>query len=53
MVGSFGATTAGLVMGYVLGDHGWTALFLFVGTMYVLTAIFWGFVNCTRRLVAQ
>ena len=53
MVRSFGATVAGSAMGYVLGGYGWTALFLFVGAMYVLTAVFWGFVNCTRRLVAQ
>lgn len=52
-VGSIGATAAGPVMGYVLGDYGWTALFLFVGTVYVLTAVCWGFVNCTRSLVEQ
>ncbi len=53
MVGSFGGTAAGPAMGYVLGDYGWNALFLFVAAMYVLTAVFWGFVDCTRRLVAQ
>ena len=51
MVGSLGATTAGPVMGYVLGSYDWTGLFLFVGGMYLLTALFWTFVNCTRRLV--
>ena len=50
--GSIGATVAGPAMGYVLNDHGWTMLFLFVGVMYVLTAVFWSFVNCTRRLVS-
>jgi MFS transporter, ACS family, glucarate transporter len=50
-VGSIGATAAGPVMGYVLGGHGWTALFLFVGGVYVLTAICWVCVNCTRRVV--
>ena len=52
MVGSIGGFTAGPVMGYVLGDQRWTALFLFVGGVYVVTAIFWIFVNCTRQLVA-
>ncbi len=50
MVGSIGATIAGPVMGYVLGNFGWAALFLFVGSVYLLTAFFWSFVNCTRRL---
>ncbi|MBP89543.1 MAG: hypothetical protein CMJ64_23010 [Planctomycetaceae bacterium] len=50
-VGSIGATVAGPVMGYVLLGYGWSSLFLFVGGVYVLTAIFWAFVNCTRRLV--
>ena len=52
MVGSIGATVAGPVMGFVLGGYGWTALFLFVGSVYLLTALFWIFVDCTRRLVA-
>jgi len=51
MVGSLGATTAGPAMGYVLGSYDWTGLFLFVGGMYLLTALFWTFVNCTRRMV--
>ncbi len=50
MVGSVGATVAGPVMGYVLGGYGWNTLFIFVGGMYILTAIFWVCVNCTRRL---
>jgi len=50
-VGSIGATVAGPVMGYVLLRSGWPSLFLFVGGVYILTAIFWCFVNCTRRLV--
>ena len=53
MVGSIGAFAAGPAMGAVLGDHGWTALFLFVGAVYILTALFWVCVNCTRRLVAE
>jgi sugar phosphate permease len=51
MVGSIGATVAGPVMGYVLGEDRWAVLFLFVGAVYLLTALFWAFVNCTRRLV--
>jgi len=50
-VGSIGATVAGPIMGYVLGAYGWASLFLFVGGVYVLTAVFWACVNCTRRLV--
>ena len=51
MFASFGATVAGPVMGFVLFQYGWSPLFLFVGMAYCLTAIFWGFVNCTRKLV--
>jgi sugar phosphate permease len=50
MVGSIGATVASVAMAQVLGGYGWTALFLFVGGMYILTAAFWCFVNCQRRL---
>ena len=50
---SFGGTAAGPAMGYVLGNFGWNSLFFFVAVMYVLTAVFWGFVNCTRRLFVQ
>jgi sugar phosphate permease len=50
-VGSIGATVAGPVMGYVLFGFDWDGLFLFVGGVYLLTALFWAFVNCTRRLV--
>ena len=53
MVGSLGATTAGPVMGMVLGKFGWTSLFMFVGGMYVLTAVCWSFVNCTKRLAVN
>jgi len=38
-------------MGSVLEKQGWTSLFLFVGGIYVVTALFWMCVNCTRRLV--
>jgi MFS transporter, ACS family, glucarate transporter len=49
-VGSIGATIAGPVMGYVLYYLGWSSLFLFVGAIYILTAILWLFVNCTQRM---
>ena len=52
-VASLGGTVAGPAMGYVLGNFGWNSLFFFVAVMYVLTAVFWGFVNCTRRLFVQ
>lgn len=52
-VGGWGAIVAGPAMGYVLGDFGWTVLFLFVGGIYLVTAIFWCFVNCTRKVVAE
>lgn len=51
MLGSAGATVAGPIMGYVKQDFGWSALFLFTGAMYVVTAIFWSRVDCTQRLV--
>lgn len=51
MIGSIGGFIAGPAMGYVLGRYGWTALFTFVGAMYVLTALFWCLVNCEKRLV--
>lgn len=51
MVSSLGATLAGPLMGIVLFRYGWSPLFLFVGGVYLLTALFWGFVNCTRKLV--
>ena len=46
-----GVFILGIVMGYVLGGYGWASLFLFVGGVYVLTAVFWACVNCTRRLL--
>ena len=52
-VGDWGAIVAGPAMDYVLGDFGWTVLFLFVGGIYLVTAIFWCFVNCTRKVVAE
>jgi sugar phosphate permease len=51
MLGSAGATVAGPVMGYVKQDFGWSALFLFTGGMYLVTALFWSRVDCTKRLV--
>ncbi len=50
-VGSCGAFAAGPAMGYVKEYFGWTALFLFVACVYILTAIFWSRVDCTRKLV--
>jgi len=50
-VGSMGAFAAGPAMGYVKQYFGWSALFTFVGAVYILTAIFWGCVNCTQKLV--
>ena len=52
-VGDWGAIVAGPAMDYVLGDFGRTVLFLFVGGIYLVTAIFWCFVNCTRKVVAE
>ncbi|MEO1995944.1 MAG: MFS transporter [Planctomycetaceae bacterium] len=52
-VGSIGAFVAGPCMGYILQYSGWSALFGFVGGIYVLTAFWWALVNCTRRLVVE
>jgi ACS family glucarate transporter-like MFS transporter len=51
MFGSIGAFIAGPTMGYVKQYLGFEALFCFVGGVYVLTAIWWVFVDCTRKLV--
>ena len=53
MFGSVGAFVAGPTMGYVKQIYGWGALFFFVGAVYVLTAVCWAFVNCTRKLVVE
>ncbi len=53
MVGSIGGTAAGPAMGYVKEYLGWGALFLFVGCVYLLTALSWAFVDCTRSLIAR
>ena len=50
-VGAIGAITAGYAMGWVLDVYSWNWLFGLVGSMYLLTALFWGLVNCQRRLV--
>ena len=49
-VGAVGAAVAGPIMGYVL-LAGWDVLFYFVAAIYVITAVFWSKVDCTRRLV--
>ena len=49
-IGSIGAFLAGPIMGYGAG-YGWGTLFYFVGAIYILTALFWSRVDCTRRLV--
>ena len=51
--GSLGAFATGPLMGYVKRDFGWSALFWFVGGMYILTAFWWALVNCTRKLVVE
>ncbi len=51
--GSLGATAIGPVMGYIKQYHGWNALFFFVGVVYILTAVFWALVNCTKKLVIE
>jgi sugar phosphate permease len=51
MFGSIGGFIAGPTMGYVLQWYGWGSLFCFVGGVYVLTAIAWAGVDCTRKLV--
>jgi sugar phosphate permease len=51
MFGSAGAFVAGPAMGYVKHYFGWDALFYFVAGMYVLTALWWSRVDCTRKLV--
>ena len=50
----FGTPTAiGPVMGYIKQYHGWNTLFYFVAIIYVLTAVFWALVNCTKKLVVE
>ncbi len=51
--GSIGAFVAGPAMGYVKQAYGWAPLFYFVGLTYILTAIWWAQVNCTKKLVIE
>lgn len=51
--GSLGAFLAGPTMGRVIDQHGWPALFLGVAAIYVLGAICWLAVDCTRALVDE
>jgi ACS family glucarate transporter-like MFS transporter len=51
MVGAVAAVAAGPVLGYLKRAHGWDALFGAVCAAYVLAAVCWLFIDCTRRLV--
>jgi sugar phosphate permease len=50
-VGSIGGFVAGPVLGYLKQNHGWDGLFLGVGVAYLLAALCWLFIDCTRRIV--
>jgi len=52
-VGTIGGFAAGPIMGLVKAEYGWNVLFSFVGFVYVLTALCWAFVNCTKKLVVR
>jgi ACS family glucarate transporter-like MFS transporter len=49
-VGSIGGFVAGPVLGYLKQVYGWEGLFLGVGAAYLISALAWLFIDCTRRL---
>lgn len=49
--GTVGAGIASVAMGYTKQFGGWDGLFALVAGVYLLTAICWAFIDCTRRLV--
>ena len=53
LVGGAGAFAAGPIMGYVKKTYGWEELFVGVGCVYILTAIFWANIDCTKKLVTD
>jgi sugar phosphate permease len=52
-VGSLGGFVAGPVLGYLKQRHGWEGLFLGVGVAYLLAALAWLFIDCTRRVMSE
>lgn len=51
--GSVGAFLAGPIMGRVIDQHGWPALFYGVAAVYLCGALCWLAVDCTRKLVEE
>jgi hypothetical protein len=51
--GTVGAASAALAMGYTKEHAGWEGLFALVAGVYVVTALCWAFIDCTRRLVVE
>jgi ACS family glucarate transporter-like MFS transporter len=50
-VGSLGGFAAGPLLGQLKQHHGWEGLFLGVAAAYLVAALAWLFIDCTRRLV--
>jgi sugar phosphate permease len=50
-VGGVAAVVASPVMGHLIEAHGWDTLFGAVCAAYVVAAVCWLFIDCTRRLV--
>lgn len=51
--GTVGAALASLAMGYTMAYSGWKGLFGLLAAVYLLTAIVWAFIDCSRRLVVE
>jgi len=49
--GSLACFLAGPIMGYLIEDHGWDALFLAVAAVNILAGLCWLFIDSSRRLV--
>jgi dipeptide/tripeptide permease len=49
--GNIGAFAAGPIMGYLREVYGWDALFFAVAGVYVVAALCWLVIDCTRSLV--
>ena len=51
MCGSIGAAAAGPILGAIIENLGWNALFMTVVIAFAVAGFSWLVVNCTRRLV--
>jgi hypothetical protein len=53
MVGSIAAVVASPVMAFVKDAYGWEALFALVAGLFLVAALYWLVIDCTRRVVTE